>query len=636
MKLNSISLSNFGLFEEGSMKFTEPVTYFTGANRRGKSTILKAIGWALTGVAPETGADGRNSESLVRIGQPPSGMCVVLDTDKGEVARRVGDTLKSKVGLDIAKRLGVPREVAMVCLAWNGFIGMDSASARSLLLGLLGVEVSTEMIKKAVGADFEHIPHVGFTGPESIATAYKMIYQERASARGTIKGIAPPDMTQFPDDFRAASAAEAVSYLAEDRATLAQLETELEHAIAASAQASGRQSQTAGEYEKRLKEAKARMDKVKLKIAGIGAVPDVGKLDKELKAANKAVEAHREAMGALNASMAVAQAEVKRLRAAQEAFAGNTGGRAAHVCPTCSTQLSKDVYDAVVKGVLETMMAEEAKLERLNETKVLLTKDAPESKAKRAADALQLGKDLVEKAKALSDDLHAIGEEIGEIEADKAAASDSAATEGLLPLAATDSSDEINVLRQRVSKGREIVSIWERYIPERKRADRYEQDLADAKAREAALDRLVKAFEPKGPIMTSLIEPKLAPFFKTINDALEPFGYGATINLDDGFELTIQDGDDGPWVPFRSISDSERVRLGFAIQVAFARSSGFGLVVTDEVDRLDADSRGAMVEAVDLALKDGVEQVILAGTMSEPEGQFEDPKIHGWQFLEVG
>jgi len=118
MKLNSISLSNFGLFEEGSMKFTEPVTYFTGANRRGKSTILKAIGWALTGVAPETGADGRNSESLVRIGQPPSGMCVVLDTDKGEVARRVGDTLKSKVGLDIAKR---------ATLAANGSVNIDRA-----------------------------------------------------------------------------------------------------------------------------------------------------------------------------------------------------------------------------------------------------------------------------------------------------------------------------------------------------------------------------------------------------------------------------------------------------------------------------------------------------------------------------
>lgn len=633
MILKSIALTNFRCFDEISVEFDKPVSYLIGRNAVGKSSIVDGIRWALTRVCRGTTAAGHGAESLVRFGQNPGTMAVVLETDAGRIERLIGADPNTKKADKLLAEMGIRPEVVMACLAWDVFINLPPADSRALLLSVLDVSVDGAKVGKLLGDDIKEIRQIKFTGPDSIAAAYKAVYASRSAVNKEIKALVVPDLSKYPDFTQGWSVMDATNMLADMKEDLGALEQQLEEAAADVGQSEGRKEGEKVALEHSLSKTQREIADLRRRRDLLGDVPAVAPLEKQLKAAQKRSAEAKAVREVLTTKLAGLEAVHEQLSLRQRAMLLDKA-KAAHTCPTCSTKLTKDQYNGILASTVNEILACETDADKVKADLDLHDKIDTEAKVKEAEKALAAVTEKEKSVAQMDEQLHALSEQSAELQA-KIAGLDAepGPEQPTLPTGLTTA--DLEAIRSRVAKGRVIVPQVEEYIRARREFDETGKRLKDLTEQQARLNRLVEALEPKGKVITELVTPRMEPFFKTVNGALAPFGYRADAELQEGFELAVSKGD-GPFIPLRLISDSERLRLGLAIQIAFAVSSGFGLIVTDEASRLDAEGRAELITTIDTALTNGLKQAIVAGSLSVAPEDFQDPEIPGWEFMLVG
>jgi len=99
--------------------------------------------------------------------------------------------------------------------------------------------------------------------------------------------------------------------------------------------------------------------------------------------------------------------------------------------------------------------------------------------------------------------------------------------------------------------------------------------------------------------LNALSQDEQAAFLEVVNARLEPFD--ARLGVQSGGKtLAVTFGrTDGPMIPVAQISGAEMLLAEWAVATAFAGEEG--LVLLDEFNRLDADHRGGVLEAVQTA-----------------------------------
>lgn len=634
MKLSNLEVRNFRIFDECSLSFEAPVTVLVGMNNTGKSTLLDAICFACLGFCRGTGADGRGADILARLGADPATMNVNVSFDGRVLSRGIADTTRSAKGKEIAKKLGVSADVAMVCLAWEALLEMDPAEARRVFLEVLGVEVTAEAILEVVGKEaFAEIGHMKFSGPDSLEAAYKSVYAQRAEVNRAMKGLNLPDLSAFPKQIQDMTLAEAKAELPDMRELLTALEGELEQKVSDTSRAAGQKAAGVAAMRAELRALKERIVKAKADLDALK--PDAIKsLQTGLKNALKAAEKAHESQAKLRERIAAEQAlhEVIYVRQKSLGIAQGGGGQAG-MCPTCASRLTADQLKKLVEATKLDLEASETRLEdhqaKLREIDIPTIQKNIEAHQK-ALDAAQA--DTI-KQKQIEETLHDCGSAVASITKQLTQAGEPVeAPEQASLMDAPQEDPEVEAVRSRITNGRKMIATVERYIQERAAYERVKKEAAGAEAHQARLDKLVKALDPKGEVATRCILAKISPFEKAVNDVLKVFGYEARVSITGGFDIQVRKGEEGGWLPMRMLSVSERLRLGVAIQSAFAVRSGFGIILVDETSQLDTVNTDHLVQAVADARAAGVEQIILAGTMkSSPKG-YAAPEIEGWKF----
>lgn len=642
MRLASLKIKQFRCFEERELNFASPITYITGHNEAGKSTILDAIAWGLTGVCRGTTAGGTGADVLVRLGADQKAMSVEIGGSFGTITRKLGDGPRSAVGVAIDKKLGVSRDAALVCLSWDAFLQMETKDARTVLMEALGIDVKADAVKKILGEDFEFIKHMPFRGPESILAAYNYAYQLRADTSKALKSIAqPPNMEGHPAELLEMSVAEAEEELRESRDLLGQLVSEIGDLTRA-------EDVEAGARRERLKAARdeyAKLTARELEMkAGLEAIviPDAKKLQAEMKKYIKVVEAGQENLDRLRTIEGSEKAHLAMYRERLAALTKHAEGVEQPVtCPTCTAEMSPQQWRKLLH---DTKAGIETYTERLSTTQAKIAEiDLGPSRQRvehlsREADSIQEKVRLRDDAK---DALKMLSEAIATLRAEIASLEPTETQEQASLLDAPVQSEELVALTERCERGRAFIAALEAYIPARREFEQVTGQHAKMKVRFDTLDRLVKGLAHSGPVVAACVTPKIAPFVKRINEALFPFGKRAAIQLDP-FEILVTGADQGEsgrgaseisaersaeegWIPMRMLSTSTRLRLGFAIQTAFGAASGFKLVLVDEASILDADCRTAFMEAAETAINSkALEQIILAGTDTAPRDEEDD------------
>jgi chromosome segregation ATPase len=145
--LTAIQVEQFRNIEDTQIDVAPGVTFLFGANEAGKSSVLEAVRWALTGRAHGTDAAGKGAGKLVRDGARQASVTLhfLLNGRAVGLTRTVttsGKTSLMPSTIDVAGVLGTPSlDVLDAALDGERLLSADHATAKALLLRLIQPEI---------------------------------------------------------------------------------------------------------------------------------------------------------------------------------------------------------------------------------------------------------------------------------------------------------------------------------------------------------------------------------------------------------------------------------------------------------------------------------------------------------------
>ncbi len=641
MKIQANELTNFRCFEELAVSFEQPITFLVGGNAVGKSTILDALRFAALGVCRGTAAGGGGAEVLARLGTQAASSRVTVTLDGAVISRGLSDGPRSAVQRQVAEKLGVGGDVALVCLAWDAFLHMDPGVARRALMDALDVRITAAAVKAEVGeAAMQEIAHLQFGAPETLAVAYTYAYALRRETNAALKAAVPPDLSAYPEAIQAMTADEAAAYLPKSKEQLEALESQLSEAEGATARREGESDEKRRHLHQCVVQTQNELGKAQRYFQALPKAKNIATLTKKLE---KAVKEHETATeGLLEARRMIAAhqtdlaAHRRRLAALDAMITPGAETVIAAACPTCDQPVSREIFHRLMVETKSAIASVEDILRQRESAQAQAQEHVRRFEA--AAGIVQEEIAAAEKAdddrKRVTGILHALGEELAGHQREMAALPALSVHQGSLLGTPDPASQELAALRGRVEKGRKVNALLETYIPTRKRWEDAQRDAREGKALAARLDAIVTALAPKGPVAAKCIQGKIDAFIQVFNNALKPFGYRGWVDLEH-FDVKVMrlDAQIKDWLPMRMLSESEGLRLGLAIQTAFAMQSGFGVIVADGTSLLDSAGSASLMDMVWKAQASGVEQFIFTATIRGPLDQWKAPEIAGCEFI---
>ncbi len=569
MRVTRLHVNNFGCYADRQFEFDKPLTVIIGLNNAGKSTILDAIQWVMTGRCRGLDGGGKGVKAhLLHKGATSEAVGVTANiVFKGETyavsrtfqngnsgfsVERFGERAqKWQGGTEDQEKawfelLGVTREGLMALLDAETFLRMEHADAKSLLLGFLKPEVTlpgTGEIISVVECERRH----------------DAAYSQRTSINRDFKRAVKPVQPANDPEPRT---------LEQVREIVAGRQDERDEAIKALANLPA--------HDRSVADQKASLEK---------------QLDTAKKLLGSEPEGGWDAyIGKKNDELAAATAAADEARASAEGDHSINFERIGKHEPEKGCVLHPDIpCKTSPREFLQFVKKRQPKTTPSELAKALKDKDAAEDALRGARESEK--QYLARKAK-----IEGIEEQLSAL-ADKAFEADPDVEKRREDIQAT-----IDTLERKIAKGHEVI---ERKVKLAKDVEVYERDAKKYEELEYASRQVeadVELYGPKG-IRLAALEKAKGEWVSSINTVLEPFGYELSLSLD-------------PWglivngQPTARLSTSERLRVCIAIQLAMASLSGVGLVLVDSLDWLLKAPRQILMQVVS-AMKDDVEQVII-------------------------
>lgn len=584
MRINRIELKNFRSHVHTKIEGLERVNYFLGLNGAGKSSIVDAISYALSGVCRGTDEGGRNAELLINQGDEISAkqFVISLETSAGNIVRMgPGGGPKSNAQQQVNRMLKLSPIVSRALVDVTHFFGLGATEQKAILERVLELEIKESVIEGACRPEDWQVAKM--TVPMPIENYSDLLAAEKIlrAARAGLKSMAPaspskPDLASLAPDVQKMGLGEAQGMLTQVKAKLRSLYEEKGRQEALVTNASDRRAKMEAEVEKAtvtVASLTSAIDKIGDPRPGLmKVIGEIATLSNEVGQASKtksSEDAER------------SEAFIVMLEAAKER------------CPVCLGEMSAKRRLAAINAHRGT-----ADLTRRQTDLSGTTKFEQLQAAKNRLATLELDAD---KASAIKADVRRWSEHILNLKSQ------------LSSVVIQQSPGPPPELLERIKKGEVVAEQIGRLIAileghEKAVADHHSQ----AKHIEA-MERLVEVFGPKG-IRVKLIEEKLATFLELANRFMVVFGFGVKIGLD-------------PFMVYVNgrrtimLSETERLRAGVAFQMALSDRAGLKFVAIDQVDSLDFRSRPAL-ETIISAAEDF--QFLLFGTPKN------DPETMSW------
>lgn len=576
MRINKIDLKNFRCYQDATFEFPAPLAYLVSGNNAGKSSLLDAIEFCLSGRTRGTDDAGRGAKQhLIRDGQDTAS--VTLTFGNGATLTRA----ITAAGVKVLPADGGGWNRALVRLLVNGasFLDLEHAAAKALLLELLDVRVPVG--DKTLTLD-------------ELEAAYQKAFEARRQAKADLQAIKVPPPPEGEDAPNLARLEEVLAGLREKEKAL----------LAEQAAGTGKREALDAEIarlQKRLADLRAQINPDLAENLQT-ATERAAMLDDDEGAGSEYSDLQAEAETIGNR----AAARLAHLDGKRELVEKLKAHKPSHGCVLetdipCATA-GKHFADFIARLKREIADGErehQADTERSQVIAARLRDLAEQAKARAAARKER--EELIANIKQAIADQDRLTLDISTAEIDLAARRRELAA---LP-EAIDHGAELAALKERITKGDCIVRAardWDRAKTAHQEATARQQA---ASKKVADLETQVELLGPKGARVAALGDT-LGTFQVAINDALAVFGYELRFSLD-------------PWgvlVNGRSaslLSASERLRVGVALQMAVATQAGLDFVAIDEVDKLVNTNRALLTQLVDVFAETGG-QVLLAAS----------------------
>lgn len=630
MKLKTLHIQDCLVIARADVDLSRPMTLILGENGAGKSSIVDAMRWALTGRARCTDAAGRGARALIRSGAEDAivGLEVEMEGKVRHIERRIATDGVSRVDQkDLADA-----DLIDALLDMPRFLEMDPKKQGELLAGIVKLEVPLADIvslardrglsvsaQESLDAGLRRLLADGqAVTPAILATAYERLYERRRDRKrdlDTLRKAAPmaiPGPTSIPT--------------AEEIAAARQALAQAEAAKASANQAVGRAKADLSALDT-LTDERRRVERL---LAGLpapaaqgdlGIGPDLAGLEAEglrLAGIEQAAKADLDAAAKEEAEAAKEEAAAfATLKALERGSITCDGSFRAEklACPIMEARsadrakqvpTARKALDAAMAKLKATSAAEAVARRQWQESAATLDaarvawQDAQRGAAKSsgAAEAQRAG-------------LHA---RIGEIDA-------KLGTREALARALAGAETAVFASARTAAEAQHAATALEGVGQMAAAHTAHAEQLADATAEVEILEELVAALSPKA-LPAQLLEQRCGPFVSRVNTTLRALTGGefeVRVRAEKGLALDVlRAADTTPFSP-DLLSESERYRLGISLAAAISVATGLRILVIDRADILVGAPKGALSEAVLGLVESGdLESVVILASREHP------------------
>lgn len=574
------------------------VALVLGNNGAGKSSIAGAIEYALTGCNEWTDRRGAGAATLVAHGAPSATIDLLLGDltvqrtikPKGctvAVGEYTGEKAEAKLAMDL------PDPDLLRCmLRSDGFVTLKSKAQQDILFRLSGGEVNGDWVAaKLTAGECDVLSEALSTrlkGSALMEHLHGLVYGQRTEANARVKELAARTAEPAQDAPPADDENRLALELAKARKALADRQQQ-----AGAAQEQIRAHDAAvTRCERARDEFKAAQEQLAAHGTRPGEVSDADfeALRAAMKNAEKALADAESAHFAAASPLIAARTRVEQL----ETLGGSCVLASDIPCPMTQDQIAK-LREAASAAVSEAAEAEQAASAAMRAARTACT---TATDAFAGAQSLRTaGETWDARAEVLNERLEQVRATLHAAEAEYQAnpAPDPTAIQSNLE-AAQRRADQAEDALRAVQEAMNAAGLRKRDL----------EELARAEERAALLDELVGKLSPTG-LPAEAMRDTVGKVIDQINDVLAEF---CDLEVSFADELLVRDGDrQSAAIPVRYLSESEKLRVGSAISVAFAKITELNFVVVDASDRLDPAGR---VPHLQMLLDSGVQAVVLA------------------------
>lgn len=142
------------------------------------------------------------------------------------------------------------------------------------------------------------------------------------------------------------------------------------------------------------------------------------------------------------------------------------------------------------------------------------------------------------------------------------------------------------------------------------------ENLENAKAQVSIFDAICKLLEPKGLVVTNIMDYYLKVFEGVFNTRAAELKAGFEINFVpiDGVSYKIKTSSASPWKNFNSLSSGEKTLVSFLFIDMFNTLSQQKIMLIDDIDKLDEKSFEQLVELImSPAIQDAYDTILILG-----------------------
>lgn len=617
MRISRLSIVNFRSYQAADFTLADR-TYFVGPNGAGKSTAIDMLQWVLTGKC--RGLDAKNQDLVEFIregaleGGHGAGARVFVDdfgkmqreTDGRQIFLKVKDWSGSNAQQQSAfyEKVRITEGVILACLDSSAFLRLHHADAKALLMGVLDVRIPE--------AELEPLGIAGPLSLEELETRYKASFEKRTDERRKLDRIhvpAAPEGDEPPalEDLQAAldelkdQERELLGQGGEARGRLIELRTQVQ-ALEDEEAAVGERIANAGD-------PNADLDAVENKIRAFEAAhapkeaaapaPKAAKGGPSLLDAAEPSPAEKE-VGTLRIKLADERGRLKLLQDTVDSIGEHKPDRGCVLasgvpCMTPAAEFSGALKTArtEIKTIEKSIKGSENRIAEI-EREIREQRQAADAAA--AAERKEAAARLDEKTR-LERQKSALTVAISNLQTDEARMTEIMGELANLRTQIANLEGEVQEpegleqLRERITRGEQTLNDARAWVA----ADKAHKDAQAVYDKQRAiverLELLCEKLGPKGLILDALERARQA-FEERVNVPLAKWGYELRFTLD-------------PWRVLvngrksTQLSESQKLRVGIALQLAIAEISGLDLVAIDRVDMFDSANRAILADVID-------------------------------------
>lgn len=612
MRIDSLKLVDFRSHRGSQVEF-EQLNLIAGRNASGKSSLIYALEYALTGKCDATDKAGRGAEDLIRVGQ--EGACVQVVMNSLRISRSIPSRFEisenetmwpggiRELQAALYDRLQVDSELLAACLNCSRITGWSAADIKSVAFPLLGV--GQDAVQDAL-VDWLTIHAEGNICLLDLAAKYAAFTDLDARFDAIFK--ARKEAKKIRDKAQADLDAEG-DMVTPDREKLATMEAQLAQRKAERDElierrgAAQHSQQEADRLDSEIASVAAELKELnglpEIKVPPIPAADYMEEMRGQRRDETQRGEAMRTERDELTAE----------LRQLDIALAGLKKGSAD--CPVVPGMKCGMTAEQKKKATEDIKKRQKAKAENHAQLQATVAESQVHQKEMEShiadLEAITTEAQKAQGEREQRDKIRAtLTKRLSELQERTSAA----------PVDTKALDEEIEALSARIGTGESLIAVARVDV---QKADR--QKVLRAAVEEAArlaedYELLVKAFGPDG-FRANLLEGGIGPLEARVNENLQMLTRGEYSVQIDGADFRVFVAHGGCTVELKHLSASEQVRIGLALTEALVYQAGLGLVVLDACEVLDGPNKNRLISWAMQRKAD--HQIILLATSEDPK-----------------